>query len=1784
VLQRIQLRDDEEGVSEVVGSILTLIVTVSLFSSIFIGVQSLQAPEGGNHIDFSATFEKNNNYYINITNDGDGSLSSECSINIVDEDGVSHPYSFSDDSSGNDFNDGEWNLGDTLNLKFSGSEKDIFEDSKSVELVIIDNRKSRVVWRDTVKTGDILAPIIQDYGVDYPLEWESYTLPGEKVTLWTDVIDKDTTGPLNVSVDLHKLEGQYNNNNLEPTGRYKQKETNRYKLNLKIHDEQDNGTYLLKLNASDDNGNQNTESYYFVLHIGRFAEAEDANLIVDPNNFISTPDTPQNGQGYSLTATVYNDGGRKAVADIEFWDQHPDGKSYLIDTVEDVSFPVGGGRNIQSDWIVNDSGTHKITVNATNPSNGRAGEGSINITVSPTILVVDDASTNGPRSERKTMINALEASDFEYELYEVNGGDGPAYNTGPNPLEEYDIVIWLTGSKTSNTLTQNDEDNLELFLEDNRKLWLIGDGIEEQSTAASWVSSNLNVDFKQSNEVPQSPLIGNEIPFKSDGKFHLDESLAGRSDRISSLHDANESLVDSTQNEYCYMVSNKSDKPGGVRTVFQSFLFSSLNEKITGSRTRLAYKVIMWLGNMSKRSGIDLAISSQETSDLAPKYMDNLNISATVRNNGQENITTEAVLEVDGSIIKTNQSIVVGAEDTTGISFNWLADELGEHELKIIVDPFDKIDETNEINNDVSYQGDVPVINVEFTTLIVDDDGKDGGEGSDNSTYYVENAYKSLGYTYEMFYANSSGTDSEVAGPDVDKMSYYNAICWVAGSGNDPFYEEKGINVDIENITSYLGQYESNFIIIGDRALQNIPEGFRSDKLRVKQNSVDDEDSPPHLLNGIKNDPITHGFEYRLKESISDKPYHYNLLDEADPILNSSQDNTEYTYAHRYQNETSNYKITYLGVDPIHFKQAYSEDESEWYKELDYDLTGKSMREELFFKINQWFGKYDDRIELRASDIDVKVSSKHPTLVMGSSFVIRAKIQNMGGTGADALIRFKDGHTHIATESMYVPAHSLKTVEVKWKPVNAGEDRPIRVIVDPLRELGEIPNDPGNNNKEDHLGFNNQAITYSDVFYFWDDMENGTRNWRHQSNLAMINGEVPIDYMGGQYKSLDTDISSSWDYNKSVEKISWDSHSNPNSYFMEETKGLLEGKADAFVAIVIDGSRSMSNRTNSTGKTYFEAAVEGARKLINTLSNESVVTLVTYQGDNAVIKQVGGSDYTKLDSETNRSGINETLNDWTAPGGHTPLWDSIGKGYTTINDSDIYKDLSRAVVALTDGCDLGASDTSENVEQLEDGSEEWAPWHNMEDGTKTYSQHQGKYTIPFGTELGEWKTVPLNGPGSTRKGLLNSDVPIFNIGLGLEHHSPPNANGVSSYPGDDVVDSNTHILGTESGTVEYNLWRTSTTSDAKYFYSPSGDDLEKTFAKIGGLLAQPGNLSSVNYDEKSIKSWDNPNPSKEENTDKWAVTHPINIKNMSSAYLTFWQKYKLLNGVNGGFLELNYSINGDWKGWKYTKPSIGPYSGNLYLDGKLPKDEHNNTIRWCWNGRSNDGTLDWEYVRVDLFRHIPENADEVKVRFYYKQYGGANEPGGWLIDDVNIIASRKPNVMMSHDQMDRWRDVKTIGPNGKETTAWWNGIDYNTPNERFKGGIDNRLITRSIDLTNAQTAKLSADFKFNINSDSGRPPDGFRVEVTTDNGVTWQSINLGSRAASGVSNGWIHSEIGSNPLNRLLLDISDFSGETIQLRFRVVTNNVQQHYDKDPQTAGYGGLYIDNVVISGHTI
>ncbi len=332
------------------------------------------------------------------------------------------------------------------------------------------------------------------------------------------------------------------------------------------------------------------------------------------------------------------------------------------------------------------------------------------------------------------------------------------------------------------------------------------------------------------------------------------------------------------------------------------------------------------------------------------------------------------------------------------------------------------------------------------------------------------------------------------------------------------------------------------------------------------------------------------------------------------------------------------------------------------------------------------------------------------------------------------------------------------------------------------------------------------------------------------------------------------------------------------------------------------------------------------------------------------------------------------------------------------------------------------------------------------------------------------------------------------------------------------------------------------------------------------------------------------------NCNKTAVTPTFDISNTSSAYLTFWHKYNIVTGTNGAFIEVGYKdpAHADSSGWawKYVIPTLGAYTGNLKI-GVDREDSFGNQITWGWNGMSGGGSFTWEFVKVDLLKYVPaQYRGEVRIKFNYTQYG-AGTGYGWYIDDVKVVISREGDSSSNIDDntMDVWQYVTTTDRNGQETHAWWNG-DPETG--YFRGGIDNSLETVPIDLTNAYRASLSAYFKFNINTSSGAPPDGFRVEVSLDNGVSWIAINLGVRSAWGVSgednsgatsytghdagNNWVRA----NTLTRLNVDLSAFSGNVILLRFRVVTTSASsyQHYDKD---TGWGGFYVDDVMVWGES-
>jgi hypothetical protein len=337
------------------------------------------------------------------------------------------------------------------------------------------------------------------------------------------------------------------------------------------------------------------------------------------------------------------------------------------------------------------------------------------------------------------------------------------------------------------------------------------------------------------------------------------------------------------------------------------------------------------------------------------------------------------------------------------------------------------------------------------------------------------------------------------------------------------------------------------------------------------------------------------------------------------------------------------------------------------------------------------------------------------------------------------------------------------------------------------------------------------------------------------------------------------------------------------------------------------------------------------------------------------------------------------------------------------------------------------------------------------------------------------------------------------------------------------------------------------------------------------------------------------------------TTSEFNLGNYQSAKLAFWHKYDLLTTENGGVILVGNSTQKDTG---YTYHYVTPkksYPGNLRLD-KTILDDDGTRMLYAYNSKSAGQTFNWVYDEVDLTPFIDPSTPWIRVRFSLYVWGYGNG-GGWWLDDVQVKVSRADSTPITSAVADQWEyyewdsmvDPAEYQPHSG-TYMWWNHDPTN--NHDLASGIDSSLTTKSIDLTNAMDASISAYFKFNIDDDAGRPPDGFRTEVSSDNGVTWRPVNLGVRSSWGVSGDWstdgkspdgtkAYTGIQDNGLDsntpvwveadtlwRLNINLSGWSGSVIKIRFRIVTNLDATHHQS---ATNFRGFAVDDVIVRGNT-
>ncbi len=1414
------LVDDEGGVSEVVGTILTLSITVVLFSSVFAAVTQLEEPTERDHIDFQGTYNEGN---ITIDHLGGTALDTPEAQIVVMINDKSHSFMFEDDEvtlSGKD--KGVWGAGEEVTLDISSLD---LTGADQLEVMVINDETNKVVWQTlmSVRAPESL-PSIKETGVKYPQDWQDYVDAGDDATVYVNVEPPKNgdVDDLQVLVKLEKLKG-YKDEGAWNSSYYNMTNTegNRFEQDIKTSGEQENDTYSLELQVHNKSGNPEitkklveegkrdknaswAERGYVTINIGPPGDVtERPDIKVPDYNIRFSPASPTNGDRVTINAIVKNDGGSPASLALNFTLQPPGAGENESVVHREVSVAAGGGREKSASFQLRDSGEYNVSVSAFNisseggndippESNNHAYE---TFFVQPTILIVDDDhEKNGDGEQIK---NALAGADFDYNYMEVKGRQGPDFKQ----LNSSDIVIWATGRCRDDpdesgvlgqpTLTRDDREAIEKYLDNGNHLWLLGEGIAEDSsdwsTPSDFLDDYFGVDSLTSGTHPGSgDVVGDSI--LNGTSYPTNEDVTSNGDNISTS--GGTKMLEDGDDTVGIHNSGSGDT---YRTAFNSFQFNSL----WSGHSVMAYEVIKWLGGITNKSGRDVAVSDQEFSTRTPKYQEEIEVNATIRNNGQKDENVQVRLYVNGDMYREerkNVSLDKGG-DHKEVTFTWTAESVGTHDLVIKADPYDSIPETNEWNNDVRYKGIDTTVNVQFTVLIVDDDGsEDLTDDNPDFTSAVVNRTERLGYKYNRTIVSKGDI------PALETLKKYNSIFWIAGEDGSCINTTSviGGTSAVTRLKKYLdNKSEVSLFLQGERIVRDIKgddNDFLKNYLGIDKDNLDTRSTLPSVLKGRENDPVSHGMKIGLDGSAGKD------LDIVPPGKGHEmfRDENGNTLGTGYHDESNDFRTSFLSVGLRHFDSANPEGRNYDDFRNKVNTTKYAAREEFVYMTARWFGNEDERAELRVADSDIEISSSHPP-VLGDSYQINAMIENVGYEDSKALVRVKEGDSLIASESMYIEGDDNGSAEINWQPTKAGTGenrRRIRVLVDPLCNADEIGNNETHN---DDMGFNNLGVVETPVYYFWDDMESDSRDtWDHESTIANINGETSLDYLSENFDKTYTDIASSWSgASKNVSMTSNVSKSHPNSYalrepIVEEQTAEIDVSVPIDVVFALDTSGSMGgdpiSKLKQATKDFIANLTEDDRCAIYDFHNGQLEDFAYMSDHNKTSSGDPG------ESNPDDEDFYNSVDNLYAQGG-TPFYDTLGKAmeYSLTDDSSASNnDRLEFVIGMTDG------------ESNED--DEWTPKANW----------------------GETIQDDTYGPDEQKEGLLKAPPMVYNIGLGIDNNNYPIAPDWSH-------DS------PPSGDVEYDLWNVADKSNWPW-----------------GKYGRNYNKSSIGYD--AMSEFDDPDP------------------------------------------------------------------------------------------------------------------------------------------------------------------------------------------------------------------------------------------------------------------------------------------------------------------------------------
>ena len=457
------------------------------------------------------------------------------------------------------------------------------------------------------------------------------------------------------------------------------------------------------------------------------ADEGDPDLSINEISF--SDDSPSGGDTITITAEVANDGGASGLISVTtnvsfYWD----GNFIAKDT---VTVPGSNTADAEAEWRAV-GGTHTITVivdeeeqiREEDEENNEENE-DINVAYPPILFLDDDNSDNngGYRTETDSYyVNSLNnmSSGLAYDIIRVNSSaDAPDYDT----LSQYSLIIWACGTdyqsgETDITFTDNDKENVADYLEGGGALWAIGHDIlydfdyaDGERSEGDFEYDYLGIEYVDHDRTTPEVLMGVDGDPISDGIEYDTEPIgADFADDIGPRTGFEKVFSSGAPDDYNTSTIRTEDE---FNLVFMAVDFSSITN--SDERDELLENIVEYLAEQLENDVSLSRFNTPKNGETVEPNVDNT-VNVTVRNRGTEDQSSvEVNLEIrclNNTYTYTDTETVTNLASGEGVfvTFEWETPDDEDYEYEIKAEAIisnDEKDDNNErqitVNTYVTY-------------------------------------------------------------------------------------------------------------------------------------------------------------------------------------------------------------------------------------------------------------------------------------------------------------------------------------------------------------------------------------------------------------------------------------------------------------------------------------------------------------------------------------------------------------------------------------------------------------------------------------------------------------------------------------------------------------------------------------------------------------------------------------------------------------------------------------------------------------------------------------------------------------------------------------------------------------------------------------------------------------------------------------------------------------------------------------------------------------------------